>query len=139
MVAHWVAAHCERLLRFGEADELDWSCSALMEQLEEAVLTIGAGLSEIDNCSLVSYHFSFRVYSLAVAFHVQLLDVGSELAEGLAIRDDGSRCVALNSRPEESDQPEEKGNVFLYRSESTEMLSYRRRRESIECPPSKNL
>jgi hypothetical protein len=52
------------------------------------------------------------------------LDVRCELAKSLAIWNNGSRCVALNGGSKESEKTEEKRNIFLYKLENTEMLSY---------------
>jgi hypothetical protein len=68
------------LLRFSEADKLNWSDASLMKELEEAMLSVGAGLPEIHNSSLIGNNFALRVDSFAVALHIQLLNVRSEFA-----------------------------------------------------------
>ena len=86
MIVDRIVEDCIWLLGFRESDEFHGTDSALMEQLEETVLSIGARLSKIDYGCLVIDDFSMRVHSFSVAFHVQLLDVGCELAKCLTIR-----------------------------------------------------
>ena len=66
------------VLGTGEADEFDGGDAALVQQLEEAVLAVGAWLPEVYYCCLVTYLLAATVYALSVALHVQLLDVRSE-------------------------------------------------------------
>ena len=54
------------------------------------MLPIGARFSEIDDGCVVSDDFSLLVDSFAVAFHVELLDVGGKFTECLAVGDDCS-------------------------------------------------
>jgi hypothetical protein len=59
MIIDWIVCHSKGLLRFSEADELDWDSPALMEKLEETMLAVGAWLSEINNCCGVVNDCSF--------------------------------------------------------------------------------
>jgi hypothetical protein len=56
---------------------------------------------------------AFTVYTLAVTLHVQLLDVGSEFVQCLAVGNYGSGCVVLDAGSVKSDETEQKWNVFL--------------------------
>ena len=61
------------------------------------MLSIGTGLSEIGDCSLVVYDFSIGIYSFSIALHIELLDVWGKFAKSLTIRDDGSCRKVLDS------------------------------------------
>ena len=83
-------------LRFCEANELSCDRAALVHQLVEAMLSISAWLSKdywssVDISIETSSIFSAR---LAVALHIELLDVSWESQQGLAVRQD---CTRLNS------------------------------------------
>lgn len=101
MVTNGLSLYSKGLLWLGKTYELNGDDSALMEELEETVLSVGTGLSKVDDCCLILNLFSFRVYSLAIALHVQLLDVRGELAQGLAVGDNSSSWVFLNAGPVE--------------------------------------
>ena len=90
MVVHWVFFYLVRLLGFSKTYELDWSDSSLVEQLKEAVLSVGAWLSEINNSSVPSDDLSFVIDSLSIALHVKLLYMGGKFAKSLTIGDDSS-------------------------------------------------
>lgn len=139
MVAYWIVDDWIRLLRFCETNELNRSDAALMKKLEEAMLSIRAGLSEVYHCCLIVDHFSLRIHSLTVAFHVQLLNVRSKFAQSLTVRDDGSWGEALNASTVKADQAQQKRNVFLCFIICTYSFYYFKRSLSMECPPSKNL
>lgn len=78
------------MLRFSKSDELNRDSAPLMEKLEETMLSVGSRLSEINNSSWVVNYFAFRVNSLSIALHIELLDMGCKFAEGLAVRNNGS-------------------------------------------------
>ena len=63
-----------------------------MHQLVETVLSIGPGLTKDDGASFDSWAQADTVTgdTLAIAFHIQLLNVCGELQKSLAIRKDGS-------------------------------------------------
>ena len=60
-----------------------------MEQLVKAMLSVGAGLSKINNSSLIAQWLSFQINSFSVALHIELLHMWNKLAECLAIGKDG--------------------------------------------------
>ncbi len=80
MVVDGLLSNVVRLLWFSEPDEFDGSDSALVQELEETVLSIGAWFAEINNSCGVFDDIAFGINSLSVAFHVELLDVRGELA-----------------------------------------------------------
>jgi len=88
--ADWLALKAERFLRFCKADEFNGDDSALMQKLEETVLSVCSWLTKVYNSSLILDFFSFCVDPLTVAFHVKLLNVRGELAQSLAIWDNSS-------------------------------------------------
>ena len=114
VVVHLFSPNHEGLLGFSETDELDGSWSALVQELEETVLSVGSGLTEVDRRGLVVDVCSLRVHSFAIALHVELLDVGCEFAESLAVGDNGSCGIALNGCSQETDETQKQGNIFLY-------------------------
>lgn len=80
----------DRGLRFGESNELSRDHPSLVHQLIEAVLTVGAWFSEDDRASINTFGIPGPINSnsLAIAFHVNLLDVGGKSVKGLAVRKD---------------------------------------------------
>ena len=106
VIAYWLVSHRYGLLGFSESNEFDWDGSSLVQELEETVLSIGSRLSEVDNCCFVCNSLSFQIDSFSIAFHVKLLDVGSELAQSLAIRNDCSCAVFLYGGSVESNKPQ---------------------------------
>jgi hypothetical protein len=137
MVVDRIACNFIGLLGFGEADELNGGNSALMQKLKEAMLSVGAGFAEIDRCGFPGHNFSFVCDPFAVGFHVELLDVGGELAQGLAVGDDGASWVAQDRVVVETDESQHQGDVFLGWGWGTWMVVSVRRWVSIEWAPSR--
>lgn len=102
MTAYGLAFDFEGLLGFCEPDELDWDCSALMQKLEETMLTVSSRFAEVDNSRLVGDLLAFGISALSVAFHIELLNMGSEFAKSLAVGNDGPCRVLLNHSPVKS-------------------------------------
>ena len=96
MAADRLAFDAKRLLGLGEANKLDGDDSALVEELEETVLSVGAWFSKIHHRSFVFDFLPFCVDPLSIAFHIQLLDVWCELTQSLTIWDNGSGRIVLN-------------------------------------------
>ncbi len=96
MTADWLAFYTERLLGFGKTDEFNGNDSTLVQELEETVLTICSRLAKIHHSCLVIDLFSLCVDSLAVAFHIKLLNVWGEFAQGLAVGNDGPSRIILD-------------------------------------------
>jgi len=55
------------------------------------MLAIGAGLPPNNLTGAVIYFFTIKVYALAVAFHVALLEIIREIQHGLVVRKQGVR------------------------------------------------
>lgn len=74
-------------LGLGESNELGWNDTPLVHELVEAVLTIGAWLSENDWTSVqaLSESGSLERHSLSIALHVELLNMGRESQQSLAV------------------------------------------------------
>ena len=96
MATDWLTLNDQRLLRFGESNEFNWNYSALVQKLEETVLTVRSWFTKIYYSRLVVDLLTFCVYSFAIALHVQLLNVWCELAQGLAIWNNCSGRVILD-------------------------------------------
>lgn len=110
-----------RSLRFGKSNEFDRNGSALMEQLEETVLSVRAWLPKVYNCCFILQNLPLLVDSFPVAFHIELLDVGGEFGQSLAVRDDGPGSKVLDRSVIESNQSQQQGQIFLYYTKCTSM------------------
>src|SRR6202040_2537943 len=76
----------ERIERLAEADEIAGDePRSLMDQLEERMLSVGAGLAPVDRPGLVIHAFAIERNVLAVALHRELLQVGREAFEILIV------------------------------------------------------
>ena len=106
-------------LGLGEANELSWDHSALVHQLVEAVLSVGAWLSEDDWTTIDAFIVANVVSShgLTIALHVALLDVGSESDESLAVRQNcpGGMASDVSVVPADDSKEDSKvlSNIFL--------------------------
>src|SRR4051812_48019161 len=66
----------ERIQWLGKADEVAWDeLRALMDELIERVLAVGAGLAPIDWTRVGADRFACDRYALAVALHDELLQI----------------------------------------------------------------
>ena len=84
--------HVSGVLGIPHTDELaGHHGGALMNELVEGVLAVGAGLAPDDRSGVVIHECAVAGDSLAVAFHVQLLQVGGEAHQGLAVWQDSQR------------------------------------------------
>jgi len=70
----------EVVLRLDEADEVARYGLSHVQQLEEAVLRVGATLAEVDLAHGVVHRLALKGHPLAVRLHVYLLDVRGKLA-----------------------------------------------------------
>ncbi len=76
-----------RVVRRGEADEVDrHDAGALVEQLVERVLAVGARLAPHDRARLAGHRRPVEAHRLAVGFHVELLEIRRESAQLLRVR-----------------------------------------------------
>lgn len=83
VVGHHLALEVHGLLAADEADEVARHDAALVDELVEGVLAVGAGLPEVDFAALEGQAVAVDVDALAVALHVHLLDVGGQLGQRL--------------------------------------------------------
>ena len=69
----------QRVQRLAEADEVTWNqAGALVDQLIERMLPIGARLAPVDRAGFIVHRSAFQRHVLAVALHGQLLQVGGK-------------------------------------------------------------
>jgi len=80
---------CQKVAR----DEL----GALMDELVEGVLSVGAGLPPNDRSRGVEQRFARAADAFAVAFHIALLEVRREMFQILFVGQDGVRLRAKKS------------------------------------------
>ena len=83
-------------LRLRVSDKLGRNNTTLMHQLIEGMLAIRARLSKDNRPGWDGKRHSSDSHTLAVAFHVKLLNVRWETQEGLAVREDGARFITTN-------------------------------------------
>ena len=97
-----------------EAQELDGNnVCALMQELIEGVLAVGAGLAEDHGAGHIVNGLAEAVDALAVGFHIQLLQVGREADQGLGIRQDRCDAIAQEVALVNADQRVEQGRVLF--------------------------
>lgn len=91
-----------RMVADGGCDEVAWNQSGpLVEQLEERMLSVGAGLSPDHGTCLVADPPTVPVHILAVAFHIPLLQIRGKSVQVLVVGKYG-----LGVRTEEIDVPD---------------------------------
>ena len=79
-----------RVVGFQRNDEVGRNQpGALVDQLVVGVLAIGACATPDDRAGFTGQRFSVLGYTLAIAFHVQLLEMIRKAAQVLVIRQDG--------------------------------------------------
>jgi hypothetical protein len=102
-------------LGFTETNELGCNHSALVHELVETMLSICARLSKHNwacvNPSIKSC--STFVHTLAIALHVELLNVGWESNQRLTVRQDGASFDAAYIRVVKSNQAEHSRSILL--------------------------
>src|SRR6266702_7109639 len=104
----------ERIERLAEADEIagDQLC-ALVNELVEGMLPVGAGLAPDDRPRLIVDGSALQVDMLAVAFHIELLQIGAQVLEILIVRQDRHRLGSEEVIIPESDQAQQDRQVLL--------------------------
>ena len=86
---------------------------ALVHQLVEGVLAVGARLTPDDGAGLVVDLVAVAIHVLAVGFHVALLEVGGEAVHVLVVGQDGLGFGAVEVVVPDTDQGQQHGNVLL--------------------------
>lgn len=102
------------------------------------MLSVSARLPKINNSSGVLNDVALWVDAFTITFHVKLLNMGCKFAESLAVWYNSSSTVSLNGSSEETDQAQQKRNVFLNKNRGTLIFSSCSKFLSTEWPPSKN-
>ena len=78
------------VVALGGGDEITGNQrAALMHELIERMLTVGAWLTEDDRAGAVVDRMTLQIHGLAVAFHVALLQIVRQILEMLVIGQDG--------------------------------------------------
>ena len=85
---------------------------ALVQELIEGVLPVGAGFTEDNGAGRIVDRLAEAVDMLAVGFHVELLQMRREAAERLGIRQHRSGRVAQNVAFVHADERIEHGGIF---------------------------
>ena len=115
----------ERAQRVAEADEVAGDqLRALVEQLVERVLPVGARLAPDDRAGLHGHRVALQVDVLAVALHLQLLQIGGEAREVRRIGHDAERLRAEEVVVPDGQQAHQQRQVAL-RRRGAEMLVHR--------------
>mmetsp|Transcript_139813 Transcript_139813/g.247023 ORF Transcript_139813/g.247023 Transcript_139813/m.247023 type:complete len:320 (+) Transcript_139813:347-1306(+) len=94
VVGNWFACNSDWILGYFEAKELRRNGTTLVHQLVERVLAIRAGLTKIKRPCACRTFSPIHHHALAVALHIQLLDVRNEPNESLTVRQDCTTLVA---------------------------------------------
>ena len=91
-----VVVTAERVEGFGEGDEVAGNeAGALVDELVEAVLAVGAGLAPVDGPCFGIHMGAIEFHMLAVALHRELLEVGGEAFQVLVVGQDGDGLRAV--------------------------------------------
>ena len=102
--------------RVGHGDEVRGDeLGALVDELVEGVLAVGARLTPKDLASLGGHGAAVPAHGLAVGLHGELLEVGGETVQVLRIRED---CVGISTqevRVPDVEQAHDQREIFLRR------------------------
>ena len=109
-------------MRLRGDQELDGNdVRTLMQQLEEGVLAIGAGLAPDDGAGGALHRGPRFRHPLAVRFHVELLQIGGKARQALVIGNDGARRMPADVAVPDAEQTHQHRQVLQHRR-VTEML-----------------
>ena len=118
----WSPSGFERLR---EADEVDRDqLRSLVDQLVEAVLAVRPRLAPEHRARLVVDRAAVEGHALPVRLHRQLLEVGGEALQVLAVRHDAEGLRAEEVRVPDAEEPHQHGEVALERRRA-EVLVHR--------------
>lgn len=98
--------------------------SALVDQLVERVLAIGAWLSPDDWPGRVGHPLADVVDAFPVGLHVALLEVGSEAVHVLVVRQDAVGLCLVAVDVEDAEHRQDDGNI-LFQRRLLEMVVHR--------------
>src|SRR5258708_40210345 len=117
-----VVVIAEGIERLAEANEVAGDQpGALVNELVEGVLAVGAGLTPDDRAGLVVDAVAFQVHMLAIAFHIELLEVSAQAVEILVIRQDRPGLRAEEVIVPDAQQGQDHRQITL-EGRGTEML-----------------
>ena len=100
-----------------------------MQQLEEGVLAVGAGLAPDQRAGRVAASDAVERHALAVRFHVELLQIGRQARQALVVGDDRAGRITADDAVPVADEAQEQGQVFRRIG--------RRKCSSIACAPAR--
>lgn len=106
----------QRVMADGRRDEVArHQLGALMDQLVERMLAVGARLTPDDRAGLVIHRIAVAIDVLAVGFHVALLEVSGKTVHVLIVRQNGFGFGAEEVVVPDTDQRQQHRQVFLRR------------------------
>jgi len=120
-----VVVTAERVEGFSEGDEVAGDeAGALVDELVEAVLAVGAGFAPVDRTRIGIHMGAIEFHMLAVAFHRELLEVGGEAFQVLVVGQDGNGLCAVEVVIPQGQEAVEDGDVLL-KGRGAEVLVHR--------------
>ena len=109
-----VMVTAERVEGIGEGDEVAGDeAGALVDELVEAVLAVGAGFAPVDRTRVGIHMVAIEFHMLAVALHGELLEVGGEAFQVLVVGQDGDGLRAVEVVIPQGQEAVEDGDVLL--------------------------
>ncbi len=91
--------------RGGDEEVAGDDLGALVQQLEEGVLAVGAGLTPDDRPGRARHRLALQRHALAEALHVELLEMGGQPCEALVIGQDGVAGIGPDVAVQEAEGP----------------------------------
>mmetsp|Transcript_8143 Transcript_8143/g.20571 ORF Transcript_8143/g.20571 Transcript_8143/m.20571 type:complete len:488 (-) Transcript_8143:580-2043(-) len=113
VVGHDLALEVHGLLGLDDADEVAGDGAALVDELVEGVLAVGARLAEVDLARGKRQLGAIDGHALAVGLHGHLLDVGRQLGQRLGVGQDGAGWAVEEGHVEHAQHAEGDGQVLL--------------------------
>ena len=109
-----VVVTADRIEGLGEGDEVAGDeAGALVDELVEAVLAVGAGFAPIDRTCVGIHMGAIEFHMLAVALHGELLEVGGEAFQVLVVGQHGNGLSAVEVVIPQGQEAVEDGDVLL--------------------------